>query len=282
MGGGAQSITKSGSGAFTVRSSVGTTKIESVVFTDNAVSSVSTLGMSGDLDTSGGDIKLTNTGNKGITHTGVDTGDLTVKSTNGDTKIESVVFDGNAVSSVSTISMSGDLTNTDNDILLTKGDAQSIAKSGSGGFTVSSSVGTTTIENVVFTGNAVSSVSTLSLTGNLQFSANTDGIAAASANDVVSFNTNAGNNDCSGDTIDIEGRRFGVIRFSWRKSNNDNCYHAAGTTRTNTVKHDHGSNYLVFLTTHQNDGYNSNPLLFGISAHNNGNFEIYHHNPVQT
>merc|ERR1711904_764044 len=104
-----QSITKSGSGAFTVTSSVGTTKIESVVFTDNAVSSVSTLGMSGDLDTSGGDIKLTNTGNKGITHTGGGSGDLTVKSTNGDTKIESVVFDGNAVSSVSTLDMSGDL-----------------------------------------------------------------------------------------------------------------------------------------------------------------------------
>merc|ERR1711937_695830 len=199
---GAQSIEKSGSGDFTIFSN-GATTIESVVFTGAAVSSVTTLDMSGNIDTTGGNILLTNTGNKEITHTGGTSGDLTVKSTSGDTKIESVVFDGNAVSSVSTISMSGDLTNTGNDILLTKSGAQSIAKSGSGGFTVSSSVGTTTIENVVFTGNAVSSVSTLDLTGNIRFSANTDGIAATSANELISFNEKAGNNDCSGDTIDI-------------------------------------------------------------------------------
>ena len=277
---GDKAITKSGTGSFIISSSDGTTQIESVVFTGAAVSSVTTLDMSGNIDTTGGNILLTNTGNKAITHTGGGSGDLTVKSTNGDTKIESVVFDGNAVSSVSTISMSGDLTNTGNDILLTKGGAQSITKSGSGSFTISSN-GDTTIESVVFSGNAlrVSSVSTLSLTGNIQFSANTDGITAAGANDVTSFSEKSGNNACSGDSIDIGSKRFGVIRFSRKKSNNNACYHSAGTTVLNTVNHNHGSNYLVFLTTHRNDGYNSNPLLFGISAHNNGNFKIYHHNP---
>merc|ERR1712178_225720 len=150
----------------TVESTNGKTKIEDVVFTGAAVSSVTTLDMSGNIDTTGGNILLTNTGNKAITHTGGGSGDLTVKSTNGKTKIEDVVFDGNAVSSVSTISMSGDLTNTGNDILLTKGGAQSITKSGSGAFTISSN-GDTTIESVVADGNALSSVSTISMSGDL-------------------------------------------------------------------------------------------------------------------
>merc|ERR1711937_214903 len=116
---GAQSIEKSGSGDFTIFSN-GATTIESVVFTGAAVSSVTTLTMSGDLDTTAGNILLTNTGNKEITHTGGTSGDLTVKSTSGDTKIESVVFDEN------TISMSGSLTNSGSNILLTKAGAQSI------------------------------------------------------------------------------------------------------------------------------------------------------------
>merc|ERR1711871_1556356 len=110
--------------------------------------------MSGNLDTTGGNILLTNTGNKAITHTGGASGDLTVESTNGKTKIEDVVFTGAAVSSVSTLTMSGNLDTTGGNILLTNTGNKAITHTGgaSGDLTVESTNGKTKIEDVVFTG----------------------------------------------------------------------------------------------------------------------------------
>ena len=66
---------------------------------------------------------------------------------------ESVTFDGAAMSGGSTISMSGSLTNSGGDILLTKASAQSITASNGGDLTVESNANTI-IESVTFDGAA--------------------------------------------------------------------------------------------------------------------------------
>merc|ERR1711871_1534439 len=101
----AQSITHAGNSGqhLTVTSTSGNTKIESVTFAGNDVSNVDDLTMTGG-------ISMTSTGNEGITHTGrANDRHLTVKSTQGNTKIESVTFSADDISDVSDISMSGNL-----------------------------------------------------------------------------------------------------------------------------------------------------------------------------
>merc|ERR1711990_996970 len=106
------------------------------------------MGMSDDLANHGGDILLTKTSAQSITAS--NGGDLTVSS-NANTIIESVTFDGAAMSGGSTISMSGSLTNSGGNILLTKGSAQSITANNGGDLTVSSN-SNTIIEGVTFDG----------------------------------------------------------------------------------------------------------------------------------
>merc|ERR1712028_265988 len=74
-----------------------------VTFNIGAISTVTTLGMSGTLS-------LTSTSAQAITHTGSGSADLTVSSTNGNTKIEAVTFNTGAISTVTTLDMSGALT----------------------------------------------------------------------------------------------------------------------------------------------------------------------------
>merc|ERR1711959_100480 len=144
-GTGAKAITNTGSGDLTV-SSGGNTIIESVTFNGGAVSTMTSLTMSGSISTTGN-------GAKAIENTG--SGDLTVSS-GGNTKIESVTFNGGAVSTMTTLDMSGHLTNTGGNIYLTNNGAKAITKSGTGDLTVSSDSTNTLIESVTFNGGAVS------------------------------------------------------------------------------------------------------------------------------
>merc|ERR1712159_740386 len=136
-------------------------------------SGMGTLSMSGSLTNTGGNILLTNNGDKEITKAG--TGSFIIRSTatvsgnTGTVDIESVKFAGSAVSGMGTLSMSGSLTNSGADILLTKSGAQAITKSVSGDLTVSAG-GNTIIESVPFDGAAMSGGSTISLSGNVIFS----------------------------------------------------------------------------------------------------------------
>merc|ERR1712159_840874 len=133
-------------------------------------SGMGTLSMSGSLTNTGGNILLTNNGDKEITKAG--TGSFIISSSptvSGDTgtvDIESVKFAGSAVSGMGTLSMSGSLTNSGADILLTKSGAQAITKSVSGDLTVSAG-GNTIIESVTFDGAAMSGGSTISMSGSL-------------------------------------------------------------------------------------------------------------------
>merc|ERR1712159_875727 len=130
-----QTITKGGSGDLTVESDADT-KIEQVTFAGTAVSGMGTLSMSGSLTNTGGNILLTNNGNKAITKAGtgsfIISSSATVSGNTGTVDIESVKFAWSAVSGMGTLSMSGSLTNSGADILLTRNGAQAITKSVSG------------------------------------------------------------------------------------------------------------------------------------------------------
>merc|ERR1711871_1583955 len=94
----AKSITHTGDTGedLTVTSTNGNTKIESVTFAGNDVSTLNDLTMTGG-------ISMSSTSAESITHEG-DTGeDLTVTSTNGNTKIESVTFAGSAITTTGAI-----------------------------------------------------------------------------------------------------------------------------------------------------------------------------------
>merc|ERR1712195_390230 len=115
----AQAITHLGSGSadLTVFSTNGKVKIEAVTFNIGAISTVTTLGMSGTLS-------LTSSNAQAITHLGSGSADLTVSSTNGKVKIEAVTFNIGAISTVTTLGMSGTLS-------LTSTSAQAITHTGS-------------------------------------------------------------------------------------------------------------------------------------------------------
>jgi hypothetical protein len=57
------------------------------------------------------------------------------------------------------------------------------------------------------------------------------------------------------------------------------CYHSSGASRVNTITHNHGSDYIVFLTTARNQQYSTNPLLWGVSSRSANSFQLYFHNP---
>ena len=145
---------------------------------------------------------------------------------------------------------------------------------------MSSTNGKTKIESVTFNGAAMSGGSTLSLSGNLLFEgADGAGISASFANQVTSFNTNAGNSNCDSDSKSIGAKRFGIIQMQQRNSAGSGCVHSAGETISNTITHTHGTDYIVFLTTARNKQYQTNPLLWGVSSRSSNAFDIYFHNP---
>merc|ERR1712021_285147 len=87
---------------------------------------------------------------------------LTVSSTNGNVKIEAVTFAGQAISTVTTLDMSGTLT-------LKNSGAQIIDHNHNSLLTIQSN-GNTKIESVTFAGEAISTVSTLEMDGTLSLS----------------------------------------------------------------------------------------------------------------
>merc|ERR1712127_708042 len=161
-----QAITHTGTIAntndfLTVSPTNGNTKIESVTFAGQAISTVTTLDMSGALDM-GGTLTLKNSGAQTIDHNHNSL--LTIQS-NGNTKIESVTFAGEAISTVSTLEMDGTLS-------LSGTASQAITHTGTTAntndfLTVSSTNGNVKIEAVTFAGQAISTVTTLDMSGAL-------------------------------------------------------------------------------------------------------------------
>merc|ERR1711935_1139180 len=149
-----------GNSLLTIQSD-GNTKIESVTFAGEAISTVSTLEMDGTLSLSG-------TAFQAISHTGTtaNTNDfLTVSSTNGNVKIEAVTFAGQAISTVTTLDMSGAL-DMGGTLTLKNSGAQTIDHNHNSLLTIQSN-GNTKIESVTFAGEAISTVSTLEMDGTL-------------------------------------------------------------------------------------------------------------------
>merc|ERR1712127_521594 len=125
------------------------------------ISTVSTLEMDGTLSLSG-------TASQAITHTGTiaNTNDfLTVSPTNGNVKIESVTFAGQAISTVTTLDMSGAL-DMGGTLTLKNSGAQTIDHNHNSLLTIQSN-GNTKIESVTFAGEAISTVTTLDVSGAL-------------------------------------------------------------------------------------------------------------------
>merc|ERR1711968_160402 len=73
--------------------------VEGVTIQDQAMSTITSLGMSGDLTNSAGNILMTSTSAQAITHTGASNAHLTISSTNGQVCIESICHAGSAITS---------------------------------------------------------------------------------------------------------------------------------------------------------------------------------------
>ncbi|GBG35193.1 Hypothetical Protein FCC1311_114162, partial [Hondaea fermentalgiana] len=177
--GSAQSISHTGAGGADLSiSSGGNVDIEGVLFNTDAVT------MSGDLTNSAGDILLTSSAAQAITHTGAAAADLSISS-GGNVNVEGVLFNTNAVT------MSGDLTNSAGDILLTSSAAQAITHTGAAAADLSiSSGGNVDIQGVLFNGNAMSAVSTLAMTGDLTLSAAAATITHSGTTSLTIISTN--------------------------------------------------------------------------------------------
>merc|ERR1712166_419522 len=148
---GAQIINHNHASLLTIQST-GNTKIEAVEFNAGAVTSMTTLNMDSTLTLEKSGAQIINHNHDSL---------LTIQST-GDTKIEAVTFDAGAISTVTTLSMSGTLS-------LSSRRGQAIThtgRSGSDHLTVSSG-GDVLIEEVTFAGAAISTVTTLDMSGAL-------------------------------------------------------------------------------------------------------------------
>ena len=184
--------------------------VEVVQFFNGAMSAITTLGMSGDLTNSAGNILFTKSGDQLITKSG--SGDLKISGgaavcmedwcftasaaassghmtmdgnsvsiellkctenecthkTNGANDfllVEEVKFQNGVISEVTSVGMSGDLTNDGGDILMTKSTDQSIIKSGGGNLIISGSA-YVHIESWKFQAGAVTSDADLTIDGN--------------------------------------------------------------------------------------------------------------------
>ena len=187
----AAAITHTGATSFTISSTgtAGTVTVESVVFNGGAVSGVTTLAASDDITLS--------KAAAAITHTGATSFTISSTGTAGTVTVESVVFNGGAVSGVTTLAASDDIT-------LSKA-AAAITHTGATSFTISSTgtAGTVAVESVVFNGGAVSGVTTLATSGTITSVAGdliiksdatttTFSVAAATGNTVVAGTLSVG------------------------------------------------------------------------------------------
>merc|ERR1719473_2632249 len=95
-------------------------------------------------------LTLSNTAAQAITHVGGGAAHLTIKSTNGNTIVETVTFADNVITNVDTLTMSGDLTNSAGSILLTSANAKAITHTGGSGNLEITSGSNVEIESVMF------------------------------------------------------------------------------------------------------------------------------------
>ena len=102
-------ITHSGTTSLSIVSTSGTVAVEAVTFTGAAVSGASTIDASGDVTLSAGDLLLSSSSAQAITHTGAGGADLAITS-GGNVVVDGVTFGSGAVSGVSTLAATDDVT----------------------------------------------------------------------------------------------------------------------------------------------------------------------------
>merc|ERR1711871_306597 len=281
----AESITHTGANNqdLTVTSTSGDTKIESVTFDGTAITTTGAITtgtlFSGQVTTSAG-ISMSSTSAQSITHAENSNQHLTVTSTSGNTKIESVTFAGNDVSNVDDLTMTGgiSMTSTGNEGITHTGRANDRH------LTVKSTQGYTIIESVTFNVNGIRDVSDISMSGNLAINSNERGIRVSSLDsNTANAPTNHGNDECEV-SYNIGNRKIGLIQLPVRWNNNhNNCRYTSKQTRTYTVSHSMGtSNFLVFLTVqkHPTVSGDNNFMSLGIKSRSSSNFEPYIGNPT--
>ena len=136
--------------------------LEDVTFLNTAVSTVSTLEMSGDLTNTGGNVLLTSVGAQAITHTGAGSAnaDLSMTSTNGAVNIESIKFTSSALTCDDAIT----ITSTNDAVSVESITFTSAALSSTTAITVDSNdAGGVSIESIKFVGNDVTNIGSLTL-----------------------------------------------------------------------------------------------------------------------
>jgi hypothetical protein len=201
-----QTITKTGTGDLTLVSAAAVV-VEDVIFDTGAVSAVTTIGMSGELTNSALGVTFSHASNdQTIEKTG--TGDLTLVSAAA-VVVEDVIFDTGAVSAVTTIGMSGNLTNSAGNVLLTNAGAQNITKSGSGALNIINSNATsdTVIKmgdsaaatNVIFRDSADAAVMTVTSDRTVESTSTTTGTVQIVGGLGVTLDISANAINCTSD-----------------------------------------------------------------------------------
>jgi hypothetical protein len=149
-------IANSGSAALT---------LEGVTFLNQAISTVKSLTMSGDLTNSAGNILMTSNGAQAITHAGGGSAHLTITSTSGNVVVESVSFAEGVLTSTSAITVDSDVSVSAENVKFTTNAIEH--KSGSSN--------ALTLEDVTFVNTAISGVTTIIMEDDLTLeNANSD------------------------------------------------------------------------------------------------------------
>jgi hypothetical protein len=203
-----QAITQTGSGNLTISSTSANVVVESVTFTGAAISTASTIGMSGTLTSTGGGIALTSASAQTIAHTGGVGQDLTISS-GGNVIVDSVIFNNGALSGVTSLAISGALSgittaNISGDITMSGATTQAITQTGSGNLTINSTNASVLVESVTFTGAAISTVSTIGMSGNLTNTAGNILLSSASGQSITHTGASGQNltiSSINGDTV---------------------------------------------------------------------------------
>ncbi|CAK9111419.1 Uncharacterized protein SCF082_LOCUS51719 [Durusdinium trenchii] len=156
-------ITHTGSSSLQISSSAGTIAVEDVTFSGPDLTGAR------DLELLGG-IAFPQTTTQVIRHEGGDgTGDLSVISTAGNVVVENVHFSGSELSSITKLSMAGDITNSAGDFVFSSTGPQAISHTGANGadFSIVSTNGNVVVEGVSFQNRAVSGISSVDVDGDL-------------------------------------------------------------------------------------------------------------------
>merc|ERR1712166_247259 len=150
--------------------------------------------------TTGGDVLMSKSA-AAITHTGAS---LTVSS-NTKVLIESVTFIAGAVSTVTSIGMSGDIT-TGGDVLMSK-DESTITHTarGSGGSLTISSNRKVLIEDVTFTGSAITGAGAITSNGALTIGGALSGVTSLAASGATTLTANTGSTSTTSGTLIVTG-----------------------------------------------------------------------------